>query len=309
MPSLERMAVRAKNDRQLAALARVYYILQSDILTEVDEFSSDTILSDRSSNLVAILSSNPPEVMRPLATSPSQATVNTEIESNSDGILWLRSHMNKILSLYTPVQAYARPHQLKDLVFGLAEDLRLWYQSLPMERQFPRDIMTFTLHGASFPLGNAHRDLALRYFACVFFLHRPVLYFFLHKDMEDAIQPPPAEGAASDHSPWVWESCRDCIESAVLIIQICQRQGTENPYDTLQYWPEYQLLFASYLILLQVRTRPSLEPYLRILGSIDRLLDMVEEVFRTKTYQEPVIQKSLLLLVDARHNLDQSSQT
>jgi hypothetical protein len=127
--------------------------------------------------------------------------------------------------------------------------------------------------------------------------------------MEDAIQPPPAEGAASDHSPWVWESCRDCIESAVLIIQICQRQGTENPYDTLQYWPEYQLLFASYLILLQVRTRPSLEPYLRILGSIDRLLDMVEEVFRTKTYQEPVIQKSLLLLVDARHNLDQSSQT
>lgn len=127
--------------------------------------------------------------------------------------------------------------------------------------------------------------------------------------MEDAIQPPLAEGAASDHSPWVWESCRDCIESAVLIIQICQRRGPENSYNTLQYWPEYQLLFASYLILLQVRTRPSLEPYLRILGNIDTLLDMVEEIFRTKTYQEALIQKSLLLLVDARHNLDQSSQT
>ncbi|CAH0056911.1 unnamed protein product [Clonostachys solani] len=201
----------------------------SDILTEVDEFSSDTILSDHSSNLVAILSSNSPEVIRPPVTSPSQATVNNEIESNSDGVLWLRSHMNKILSLYTPIQAYARPHQLKDLVFGLGEDLRMWYQSLPMERQFPRDIMTFTVHGASFQLDN--------------------------------------------------------------------------------YWPEYQLLFASYLILLQVRTRTSLEPYLRILGDMDRLLDMVEEVFRTKTYQEPLIQKSLVLLVDARHNLDNSSLT
>lgn len=121
--------------------------------------------------------------------------------------------------------------------------------------------------------------------------------------MEYSIHPPGADGAASDHSPWVLESCRDCIESVALIIQLCKLQPGSHAYSAPQYWPEYQLLFASYLVLLQVKTHVSLKPYLRALGDTETLLDEVEEVFHVNKYKGPLLERSLTLLAAARRNL------
>lgn len=119
--------------------------------------------------------------------------------------------------------------------------------------------------------------------------------------MEYAIHPPEADGGAADHSPWVLESCRDCIESLGLIILIC---SSRRDAGASRYWPEYQLLFACYLVLLQVRTQPMLEPYLRVIGNVERQLDSVEEMFRENIHKGPLIRESLSLLMTSRGNFD-----
>lgn len=141
----------------------------------------------------------------------------------------------------------------------------------------------------------------------MFFLYRPVLYFFLHKDMEYAIQPPGVDGTASDHSPWVMESCRNCIENAALIVQLCRPAPTDAFHEATHYWLEFQLLFAAYLVLLQVRTHALLEPYLRAVGDVERLMDGVEEVFNANINKGPLIRESLAVLVTARRNFDTTS--
>jgi hypothetical protein len=75
-----------------------------------------------------------------------------------EGVVWLRSHMNRILHLYTPTRAYARPHELADMVFKLATTLRDWYQALPLEKQFPRDVVTFTINGSYIRTDNVSRN-------------------------------------------------------------------------------------------------------------------------------------------------------
>lgn len=125
--------------------------------------------------------------------------------------------------------------------------------------------------------------------------------------MEYAIQPPGEDGGAADHSPWVLESCRDCIESVALIVQLCHSRQDGQAAFAPRYWPEYQLFFASYLILVQVRIYPSLEPFLRIVGDVDVLLNMIEDEFRANVRRSPVLEESLNLLITARRNLDATS--
>lgn len=103
----------------------------------MDEYSSDTILSNHSDSLLDIVSKLP---------TSEQPLTNSSNSGYANEILCLRGHMNRILHLYTPTRAYARPHELTDLVLGLSTNLQKWYHSLPLEIQFPRDILTFNIH-------------------------------------------------------------------------------------------------------------------------------------------------------------------
>lgn len=150
-------------------------------------------------------------------------------------------------------------------------------------------------------------ELAIRYFSCLFFLYRPVLYFFLHRDMEYSIQPPNSDGAASDHDPWVLESCRDCIESAALIVQFCGSGFANNLKKSARSWCEYQLLFAAFLVILQTKGQEVFEPVFRIVGHAERLLDRVEGTFELASMESAILQQSLGVLRSVRQGFDASS--
>ncbi|KAH8897607.1 hypothetical protein GQ53DRAFT_817898 [Thozetella sp. PMI_491] len=265
-------------------------IAQLDILTEVDGFPSNTILHLLESTLVR---------------GPRHLADLTSDEEYIKSHFWLRNNLNTILSLYTPNKAYAQPHELADLVNDLSTELRDWYRSQPRARQFPRDATTFSMHIPS--MSTRMKEIAVRYFSCIFLLNRPVLYFYLHKDMEYIVRPPDMQAALSDREPWILESCRDCIESAALIITICWVSSQDAAGRSYRSWLDYQLLFAAYLVLLQVKSVASLAPIFRTLGDIEGMLDSVESMFDASPTASCQIQRSLAILRNERHNFEISS--
>jgi hypothetical protein len=65
-------------------------------------------------------------------------------------------------------------------------------------------------------------NLAIRYYFCHFMLNRPVCYFLLHKEIERCATPPKTPDDSlqdlSDLETWVFESSRNCLHNALLII-------------------------------------------------------------------------------------------
>lgn len=156
-----------------------------------------------------------------------------------------------------------------------------------------------------FNMSRSQIETAIRYFSCVFLLHRPVLYFFLHKDMEYTVRPPDNGTIQSDQEPWILESCRDCIESAALMIHFAHRSFDPRlPYHN---WIEIQLLVAAHLILLQVKSVTSLFPIFRNMGDFDELLDRVERMLEASPVQSLKVQMSLAIMRNERQNFDVGS--
>jgi hypothetical protein len=115
----------------------------------MDEYHADTVFSDAPNTAAEILLSakaGGPDIIMAEGGSP------LPIMSYIDNHIWLRGHLNRILHLYTPTRAYARPHELAELVTRLSSELRQWYHRQPLHRQFARDATTFNMNEASMPL-------------------------------------------------------------------------------------------------------------------------------------------------------------
>jgi hypothetical protein len=125
--------------------------------------------------------------------------------------------------------------------------------------------------------------------------------------MEYSIQSPNETGAASDHQPWVMESCRDCIESAALIILLCTTLSDDHADTHHRMWFEYQLLFASHLTILQARSLALFTPIFRNIGDVEALLDRVEAIFRSPHIASRKVQQSLAVLQNTRQNFEAMS--
>jgi len=147
----------------------------------------------------------------------------------------------------------------------------------------------------------------MRYFYCVFLIHRPVLYFFLHRDMEYSVRPPDNRDLRSGREPWILESCRDCIESTALLIHFSRVPGGESSSISTS-WGEVQALFAAYLVLLQARSAgTALRPIFRSVGDPDELLDWVERTFEAMPLRSLGVSRSLAVLRDERRNFEVAS--
>lgn len=146
----------------------------------------------------------------------------------------------------------------------------------------------------------------MRYFACAFLIHRPVLYFFLHKDMEYTIQPPNTDGGHLDLVPWVLESCRDCIESAALYIDICYTGPVRNGWH-YRNWCDYQLLFAAYFVILQAKALEVFEPIFRNVKDAETLLDQVEEMHDPHFSEALILMRNQTTLKRVRREFDAAS--
>lgn len=127
--------------------------------------------------------------------------------------------------------------------------------------------------------------------------------------MEYTVRPPDVRTLHSDREPWVLESCRDCIESAALIIYFfCIPCESDISVDLLyKNWCGIQALFAAYLVLLQVRAVTSLVPVFRNIGDVDGLLDRVEKLLESSAQDSLQVNKSLDILRNERHNFEVSS--
>ncbi|CAK7228850.1 hypothetical protein SBRCBS47491_007049 [Sporothrix bragantina] len=354
--AIKHMAMLQADDPRATLYARLHFILESDIITELNGFStlsSAALLAlpplEMASNGSGPGSGVPVSSLLHAASPPTpSSSVSSAVDSHQshshlqqqpqrqpqrlpkfyiENHVRLRILLNRILHLlYAPTKAYAQPHELADIVYSLTAGLREWYQAQPPDQQFVRDATVYNINQpGSTPSTNTSgsatmplrlRETALRYFGCVFLLHRPVLYFFLHKDLEYTVRPPDnVRTLHVDREPWVLESCRDCIESAALLIHLWCTPSFERTAekwkpveDTYGAWCGLQMLFAAYLILLQVRSVPSLQPVFRNIGDMDTLLDKVERVFASHPVRSSMaLDKSLAILQDERRNFETSS--
>lgn len=85
-------------------------------------------------------------------TSVNRPDPQPRVTASIDNHALLRLQLNRVLRLYTPTKAYAQPHELAELVFGLSAQLRQWYQTQPLDSQFVRDATTFSMTTPSVPL-------------------------------------------------------------------------------------------------------------------------------------------------------------
>ncbi|KAJ0326014.1 hypothetical protein Brms1b_000231 [Colletotrichum noveboracense] len=128
--------------------------------------------------------------------------------------------------------------------------------------------------------------------------------------MEYTVRPPDTQALRSDQAPWILESCRDCIEGATLFVHFsCISMDSQSSKMERSYrsWCDIQLLFAAYLVLVQVKSVPALVPIFRVLGDMENLLDQAERMFELFPVDSLKIRKSLEVLRSQRQNLDGAS--
>lgn len=122
-------------------------------------------------------------------------------------------------------------------------------------------------------------NLAIRYYFCHFMINRPVCYFLLHKEIERCATPPKTPDDSlqdlSDLDVWVFESSRNCLHNALLIIA-CLRS-----HPQLIGWYQAQYLIACYAVVLQMQvSQPTAfgesEDAGFTLDSIENLLESVK---------------------------------
>lgn len=114
-------------DRHLIACCKLYMLLEGDLLTEIDEFCSDTILFEKSTAW-RVLRERPESLAHDEQQSDLDEVINNLVKS--------RNHMDGVLDLYTPSRAYARPSDLRGSVERLWNSLNTWHQDLSVLDQF-----------------------------------------------------------------------------------------------------------------------------------------------------------------------------
>ncbi|OQU94047.1 Fungal Zn2-Cys6 binuclear cluster domain-containing protein isoform 2 [Cladophialophora immunda] len=128
---------------QYEACLYQYFILESDILSEVDGVPSERLHTV----IVAALTQNravahPNVFGNELVAAPVDNHQSQEIRAH----LQLRAYMNTILEhMYNVDRAYCRPSQVAAVVTDIARRLDLWYWTLPLNMRFPRHPSSFCL--------------------------------------------------------------------------------------------------------------------------------------------------------------------
>lgn len=67
--------------------------------------------------------------------------------------IWLRACLNRIIGhMYTTEKAYCRPHEVGGIISNVSSELDQWYRGLPLDLQFIRNVMSFTVLMPRVPL-------------------------------------------------------------------------------------------------------------------------------------------------------------
>lgn len=216
--------------------------------------------------------------------------------------LQLRIMQNRILDqLYAASQAYVHPSRIGLTVSDTSRKLEAWYRSLPLSMQFSRRVLGHTRMGWS--QDSASHELSQRYFACQFLLNRPVFYFVLHEDMEQAASPPEVMANHQGIQPWMQDACHASVQNAINIL--ASRIATRR-YNN---WCDNQLLLAAHLMTMQAQMKPETSGLSHEIGDMESLLDMAERALDIHPARTLVDLRSVEILRNVRQNVRNTIQS
>ncbi|KIX01281.1 uncharacterized protein Z518_09006 [Rhinocladiella mackenziei CBS 650.93] len=277
-----------------------YFILESDILTEIDGIPSQR-LHNIGVSLANDTVTTPPNLFgHDFSAPPGESHPSWELQAH----LRLRGYLNSVLdNLYTANRAYCRPDDVAEPLTDIARRLDLWYWSLPLDMRFPRhpSAFLFAANRMSAPMD----EVMFRYYAAVFLMNRPILYSVLYETLEHAARSPESE--ASKQDPWTYESCYNCVQNAIMIILLHTTRHHTNPHDYFENWCNLQHLIAAHAIIVQVRNSPTMSILLRDSGDPSQLLDAAENVLERCLNRPATIRETLGLLRNIRQNFQRNT--
>ncbi|KAK5305153.1 hypothetical protein LTR99_004219 [Exophiala xenobiotica] len=219
--------------------------------------------------------------------------------------LRLRGYLNTIIdSLYPLERAYCRPYDVAVLLTDIARRLDLWYWTLPINMRFPRHASALLL--TKEPMNPTMDELRFRYHAALFLINRPVLYYVLHERLEHAATASELETSKND--PWVYESCYNCLQNAIMIVLLHTQRPRMSTTDGIQNWCNLQHLIAAFAILVQVQSSPDMSILIRNGVDINTLLDEAEEVLEQGMNRPANIRETLHILRNIRQKLLRNNQ-
>ncbi|KAK5453329.1 hypothetical protein LTS15_006514 [Exophiala xenobiotica] len=273
----------------------------SDILTEVDGVPGKLLRNSDLRLREDALIGTPSDFSVDSMTFCAADSSTQELQAH----LRLRGYLNTIIdSLYPLERAYCRPYDVAVLLTDIARRLDLWYWTLPINMRFPRHASALLL--TKEPMNPTMDELRFRYHAALFLINRPVLYYVLHERLEHAATA--SELEASKNDPWVYESCYNCLQNAIMIVLLHTQRPRMSTTDGFQNWCNLQHLIAAFAILVQVQSSPDMSILLRNGVDINTLLDEAEEVLEQGMNRPANIRETLHILRNIRQNLLRNNQ-
>ncbi|EXJ74467.1 uncharacterized protein A1O5_02763 [Cladophialophora psammophila CBS 110553] len=152
---------------QYEACLHQYFILESDILSEVDGLPLERLHNLFVATMTQDAAATPPSLF---GNEPIAASVDNYQSQELLAHLQLRAYMNNILEhMYQIERAYCRPEDVAGVVTDIARRLDLWYWTLPLSMRFPRHPSSFCLasHNMSHIMVSKETLLAVMQFSHV----------------------------------------------------------------------------------------------------------------------------------------------
>ena len=170
-------------------------------------------------------------------------------ETLLEASLSLSNIQNRVLAqMYTIGQAYSQPSLLAQPLTELKAELTHWFDNLPLEWHFPRDLagaMTIPNPSPDLLVGNSRTKpqsclcrrrcgkltwvcalfnqahLRFKYYVLEFLMCRPILYYIAHESFEGPMDGDSASPGSTDSDGrpfWIYDACHRCLQCAGLMI-------------------------------------------------------------------------------------------
>src|SRR5262245_60624949 len=106
--------------------------------------------------------------------------------------------------------------------------------------------------------------------------------------MEHSASPPELSQRDRFLQPWVWEACRTCVTSAMLVLlaNLSKFSNSRPNPEFCRNWCEMQLLLACCIVLTLVRHTESVRPLISDLTFFDITLDSIDYALSQKSWME-----------------------
>ncbi len=131
-----------------------------------------------------------------------------------------------------------------------------------------------------------------------------MLYWVLYENLEQAATS--LEPDSSKQHPWIYESCYNCVQNAIMIVLLHTNRHRLRLHDHFESWCNLQHLIAAYAIILQVHSSPIMSILLRDSGDANQLLDAAEIVLEQGPNRPANIRETLGVLRNIRHNFQRN---